>query len=110
MDQDLVVGLRAGGWICELEAQGGGIGRVDEALSDQEAGRQLLLATGCAHRDRDIGRQLARPAGADLQRLLAGNGIEPRVDRGGPHGDRGDPPAAGVCLGHRRMFARRPRR
>ena len=44
--------------------------RRQQALGEQEAGRELPVVAGRAHRHRDARRLLAGPADADLERLL----------------------------------------
>ena len=86
VDGDLVVGARG--------RRGVGEGHVEdpraleEPLRDQEPDRELRLVTRGAHRDRDVGRRLPGPAGADRHGLLAGQPVLARLDR--PAADRDD--------------------
>ena len=49
--------------------------RSQEALGVQEARGELEVVAGRAHRDCDAHRLLARPRGADLERLLTGEAV-----------------------------------
>ena len=62
---DLVLGLSHPGWVTRNEGHAGKVTRIDDALADQEAGRQLVLLARRAHRDRDVDRRLLEAGGAD---------------------------------------------
>ncbi len=59
----------------------------NEALGDQEARRELEVAAGGAHRDRDGGGLLLGPPGPDLHRLLGGQRVRAFRSQVPPHRD-----------------------
>lgn len=94
-DNHRVVWLGQGGRVSELDPGHVAIG--DQALSAQEADRQLRFGAGRAHRDRDRNRVLAWAGDPNLHRLLADEGVATLFDDG--PADRQDPSARDVAGG-----------